>query len=354
MLFFGEKPTGLHKVHSPPKAMLGPPLVLGVLAALVSVGGVLGTFGVHFAPFDHFVTEVWASTVAPDADLHGGFSYYFPDHVTPAVAMSAVTLVAGAAAYPFYGRLHRGVNRLTDADLLRANWYYDSAVFGTNDFSDTAAETVQNGLLRTYATWAMASVAVLALAGYAAAGVALPDFSGFAVGIPVVLVLGVAIVGAVAVSIAPSHISGVLTLSILGFMVAVFYVLASAPDLALTQLVVETLLLVIFLMVLDKLPAFYGNAGRGKLIRDGALSAVVGATVFVTVLVSTAAAPADGIADYFRDPAVTVDQAGGHNIVNVILVDFRAFDTMGEIAVVAMAALSVLTLVAMRERGETQ
>ncbi|UPV99260.1 DUF4040 domain-containing protein [Halorussus gelatinilyticus] len=354
MLFFGEKPTGLHKVHSPPKAMLAPPLLLGILAALVSVGGVLGTFGFHFEPFDHFVTEVWASTVAPEADLHGGFSYHVPTHITPAVAMSAVTIALGAAAYPFYDRLHRGVNRITDVDLLRANWYYDSTVFGLNDFSDTAAETVQNGLLRTYATWAMASVAALALAGYAASGVALPDFTGFAVTVPIALVLGVAIVGAVAVSLAPSHISGVLTLSILGFMVAVFYVLASAPDLALTQLVVETLTLVIFLLVLDRLPAFYGNAGRGKMLRDGVLSAVVGATVFVTVLVSTAASPDDSIANFFTDPAVTVEEAGGHNIVNVILVDFRAFDTMGEISVVAMAALSVLTLVAMRERGETQ
>ncbi|MFC4449570.1 hydrogen gas-evolving membrane-bound hydrogenase subunit E [Halorussus aquaticus] len=352
MLFFGEKPTGLHKVHSPPKTMLVPPLVLGVVAGLISLGGVLGTFGVHFAPFDHFVEEVWASTLPPEADLHGGFSYHVPTHLTPAAAMSAVTIALGAAAYPFYGRLHRGVNRLTDVDLLRANWYYDSAVFGLNDWSDTASEVVQNGLLRTYVTWAMAAVAALALAGYAATSVALPDFTDFAVTLPIALVLGVAIVGAIAVSIAPSHISGVLTLSILGFMVAVFYVLASAPDLALTQLVVETLTLVIFLMVLDKLPAFYGNAGRGKMMRDGVLSAVVGATVFVTVLVSTAATPDDGIAHEFVERAVS--EGGGGNVVNVILVDFRAFDTMGEISVVAMAALSVLTLVAMRERGETQ
>ena len=351
MLFFGEKPTGLHKVHSPPMTMLAPPLLLGVVAGLVSLGGVLGTFGVHFAPFDHFVGEVWASTLPPEAEAHG-FSYYFPDHLTPAVAMSAATLVGGAAAYPFYGRLHRGVNRLTDVNVLRANWYYNSTVSGLNGFSDLTAAVVQNGLLRTYATWAMASVAALTLAGYAAAGVALPEFTSLAVTIPIVLVLLVAVVGAVAVSIAPSHISGVLTLSILGFMVAVFYVLADAPDLALTQLVVETLLLVIFLLVLDRLPAFYGNTDRGKLVRDGVLSAVVGATVFVTVLVSTAATPDDGIAHVFVEEAIP--QGGGGNIVNVILVDFRAFDTLGEISVVAMAALSVLTLVAMRERGEIQ
>ncbi len=352
MLFFGDQPDRLH-VHSPPKAMLVPPAILGTLAALVGLGGVTTTFGAAPAPLDHFVAEVMAS-VAPPGGEEVHFSYYLPDHVTPAVTMSAVTIALGAAAYPFYDRLHAGVNRITSVDPLRANWWYDGGVAGLTDLSATATPRIQNGLLRTYATWVLGTVAALALAGYAAAGVAVPGFE-FAPGmtLPLAIVLGIAVVGAVAVAIAPSHVAGVLTLSILGFMVAVFYVLADAPDLALTQLVVETLTLVIFLLVLDRLPAFYGTIDRARAVRDGALSVVVGATVAATVLLSTTGEP-DAIASYFTSPEQTVDVAGGHNIVNVILVDYRAFDTMGEIAVVAMAALSVLTLVAMRERGETQ
>ena len=357
MLFFGEKPKGLHTVHSPPKTMLVPPLLLAVVAGAIGLGGILGTFGIHLSAFDHFVAEVTQSAVPPGAEFHG-FSYYIPKEITPALTMSAITIAVGTAAYPFYDRLHDGVNALTSVGPLRANWYYDGATEGLNDFSDTVSTTVQNGLLRTYATWALASISALALGGYLAAGVGIPglpgSMNGFQVTLPMLLVLLVAVVGAVAVSIAPSHISGVLTLSILGFMVAVFYVLADAPDLALTQLVVETLALVIFLLVLDRLPAFYGNVRGARMVRDGVLSVVVGATVFVTVLVSTAANPETTIANYFRDYHVTVEKAGGHNIVNVILVDFRAADTMGEISVIAMAALSVLTLIAMRERGETQ
>ncbi|RBI61038.1 Na+/H+ antiporter subunit A [halophilic archaeon] len=351
MLFFGEKPDRLH-VHSPPKAMLVPPAILGVLAALVGLGGVTATFGAAPAPLDHFVAEVMTSVSPPGTEIH--FEYYLPDHVTPPVLMSAVTIAVGAAAYPFYDRLHDGVNRLLSVDPLRANWWYDGTVDGLNEASATAVPRIQTGLLRTYATWTLAGVVALALGGYLAASVALPAFE-FAPGmtIPLALVLGVAVVGAAAVALAPSHVAGVLTLSILGFMVAIFYVLADAPDLALTQLVVETLTLVIFLLVLDRLPAFYGELKRARAVRDGALSLAVGATVAVTVLVSTAAQP-DLIASYFAAPHNTVDVAGGHNIVNVILVDYRAFDTMGEISVVAMAALSVLTLVAMRERGETQ
>ncbi|MFB6069280.1 MAG: hydrogen gas-evolving membrane-bound hydrogenase subunit E, partial [Halobacterium sp.] len=137
----------------------------------------------------------------------------------------------------------------------------------------------------------------------------------------------------------------------LGFMVAIFYILASAPDLALTQLVVETLTLVIFVLVLDRLPAFYGEIKRTRLYRDTALSVLVGATVALTVLLTTAASPKKTVMQYYVQQAIP--KGGGGNIVNVILVDFRGLDTMGEISVIAMAALSVLTLVGMRERGET-
>lgn len=191
----------------------------------------------------------------------------------------------------------------------------------------------------------------------------MPNIEGLSVSIPIVLVLLVALVGAFAVDVAPSHVAGVLTLSIVGFMVAIFYILADAPDLALTQLVVETLVLVIFLLVLDRLPAFYGDApDRLVFIRDGLLSFAVGGTVFLTVLFSTNADPDGSLKEFFIHHAGVpaehgtffADFGGGSNIVNVILVDFRGFDTMGEISVVVMASLAILTLIRMRGQGETQ
>ncbi|MFB6069881.1 MAG: hydrogen gas-evolving membrane-bound hydrogenase subunit E [Halanaeroarchaeum sp.] len=341
MLFFGDRPDGLGEVHAPPWTMLGPPLVLAVLA------GVVGA--VPQVAVDAIVQSVVESAAGGHAhEIHVGL----PTSITPAFAMSLVVMGVGVVSYPFYGRMHRGLNRAFEvAPQITANWWYDGAVFGVNRLSVRIADVVQNGLLRTYATWTFASVAVLTLSGYAATSTALPANLPVTLSAPIVLVLLVAMVAAVAIPIAPSHVAGVLTLSILGFMVAIFYILASAPDLALTQLVVETLTLVIFLLVLDRLPAFYGDLQPRRAARDGVLSVVVGATVAVTVLVSTAATPERGIAQYFVEQSIPM--GGGGNIVNVILVDFRGFDTMGEISVVAMAALSVLTLIAMRERGET-
>jgi multicomponent Na+:H+ antiporter subunit A len=349
-LFFGDEPDALGHVHRPPVVMLAPPALLGLL--------VLGISVLPNVAIDAIVGQVYGSVLPGEAH---SFSVHLPTKLTPYAAMSATTILLGAVAFPFYDRLHRGINALLRGPV-RANWWYDGGVEGLTAGGQTLVPRVQNGLLRTYATWGFGGVTVLALAAYAAAGVSLPAFTGITVTPAMFLVLLVAVVGAVAVDIAPSHVSGVLTLSILGFMVAIFYILADAPDLALTQLVVETLVLVIFLLVLNRLPAFYGEVKRSRAVRDGLLAVAVGAMVSVTVLVTTSATPEDPIAGFLTERAgvpaehgpLILDHGGGGNIVNVILVDFRALDTMGEISVVAMAALAILTLIRMRERGETQ
>jgi len=341
MLFFGDRPEGLTDVHSPPLSMIAPPVVLAVLAAVVGAFPQLA--------IDTIVQRVFESA----ATGHGHeFHVGLPTYLTPPVAMSAVVILVGVVTYPFYDRLHNGLRALGQAvPPIRTNWWYDGAVFGLNRLSVWLAGVVQNGLLRTYASWAFLGIVGLTLGGYLATDAVLPAAVPITLQAPIIIVLLVAVVAAVAITVAPSHVAGVLTLSILGFMVAIFYILASAPDLALTQLTVETLLLVIFLLVLDRLPAFYGSIDRWRAVRDGVLAVAVGVTVSITVLLSTAGAPSDGIARYFVENSIPL--GGGSNIVNVILVDFRGFDTLGEISVIAMAAVSVLTLIAMRERGET-
>ena len=343
-LFVGEKPDSLGEVHSPPLVMLVPPAVLALLVVAVSA---VPQFFV-----DNLVGSVVASAVPGEAH---GFEVYIPTELSPPVLMSVITIAAGIALSPVYDRLHDGVRYLSSVRSISPNWYYDAGIEVFQSIVSTGlVARAQNGLLRTYAVWVLATVSALALGGYVAGGITLPTFSGTSLSLPIIIVLGVAVIGAVAVSIAPSHIAGVLTLSILGFMVALFYLLASAPDLALTQLTVETLVLVVFLLVLDRLPTFYGKISTVRAARDAVLAGVVGITVFTTVLVSTAATPEEPIYTFFVERAPLPDGGGGGNVVNVILVDFRAFDTMGEISVVAMAALSVMTLIAMRERGETQ
>jgi multicomponent Na+:H+ antiporter subunit A len=352
-LFLGDRPDGLGHVHRPPVSMLAPPAVLGIVVLAVSA--------VPNTAIDLLVGSVYDSTVPGAAH---GFSIPFPpSKLKPAVIMSAITIGVGAVAWPQYDRLHHGIRRVL-AGPVRANWWYDNGVDGLTSGGRDVGEWVQTGLVRTYAAWTIGATSLLALGGYVVGEVGLPALSVPPGMTPaIVLVLLVAVVGAVAVTAAPSHVAGVLTLSILGFMVAIFYILADAPDLALTQLVVETLVLVLFLLVLNRLPAYYGQPSPGRALRDGALATLAGATVFLTVVLSTSATPSEPLSGVLVERAnlppgehasVFTNYGGGSNVVNVILVDLRAADTLGEISVVAMAALAVLTLIRMRTRGDTR
>ena len=339
-LFFGDRPEALDYVQSPPVTMLVSPAVLALLAAVVSVDPQLAV--------DIIVQSGLEATAVDPGEMHVGL----PTTYSTPVGMSAVTIAVGLAAFPFYDRLHDGIRGVVGSTPpIRPNWWYDVIIEGLSDEGRWFAETLQNGLLRTYATWVLSGICALALAGFVAAGAIDSIAVGTEVTIAMGLVLLVAVVGALAVVLSDTHVAGVLTLSILGFMVAIFYILGSAPDLALTQLVVETLVLVLFLLVIEEIPATERIA-VGTTVRDVALSLVVGVTAFVTVLVSSGVRPAGStdIARYFA--AQAVPEGGGTNIVNVTLVDFRGFDTLGELAVIALAAISILTLIVMRGRGD--
>jgi len=342
-VFFGDRPSELARVHRPPVGLVAPPTVLAALAAFVSV--------TPETAVDVIVQAAADATAAEAHEMHAGL----PTHLTPPVLMSVITVVTGVAAYPYADRLGAAIEAVVRArDAVRPTHWYDQFLTATERLSSRTAAGVHNGLLRTYVVWCLATASALSLLGYAAASVRWPAILAVDIPVAIALVLAVAIIAGVAVTVAPSHVAGVLTLSILGFMVAIFYILASAPDLALTQLVVETLVLLIFLLVLEELPAYYADVKRSVVARDAALSLLVGATAFVTVLLAGRGADADqtAVAEYYTHEAVP--QGGGTNIVNVILVDFRGFDTLGEIFVVVIAAISVLVLITMRNRGERQ
>jgi len=342
-LFLGDRPDGLEPVDRAPAALVVPPAVLAGAVAIVSIRP-----GVAI----EFVVEDGARATAVGAvDIHAGL----PRHVTGPVLMSAVAIVGGVAAFPFYAGIHTRLGRVRAATAwVHPTAVYDGALQATDRASTAVGRYVHNGLIRTYVWWVLLSACVLTGTGYATATLGVPTPAIAGTPAAMTLVLSVAVVAALAVTIAESHVTGVLTLGILGFMVAIFYILASGADLALTQLVVETLLLLVFLLVLEELPAFYGELAPRRALRDATLSVVVGATAFVSVLY---AAPGEG-AELTRTAAFYVDNAvpegGGANVVNVILTDFRAFDTLGEAVVILLAALSVLVLLTMRDRGETQ
>ena len=136
-----------------------------------------------------------------------------------------------------------------------------------------------------------------------------------------------------------------------GLVTCISFVWLSAPDLALTQLVVETVTAVLLLLGLRWLPKRvdkFGPSGaaaspvRWYRVRDFAVAVAAGSGLAVLAFVIMTRTPPESIADYFVENAYT--RGGGTNIVNVILVDFRAFDTFGEITVLCIVAITVYAL----------
>lgn len=163
-----------------------------------------------------------------------------------------------------------------------------------------------------------------------------------------VIVLGVCASSVALVIVRHRFVSAAL-LGVTGFGVAVLFALHGAPDLALTQLLVETLTLVVFLLVLRQMPRRFDPAPSWAP-RAFRLAVAVSIGVAVTWFALQVFEARDAVSvgeDYAR---LSEPEAGGRNIVNVILVDFRGFDTLGEITVLATAALGVVSLVRMAQR----
>jgi multicomponent Na+:H+ antiporter subunit A len=161
------------------------------------------------------------------------------------------------------------------------------------------------------------------------------------------VVVALIVAGCILTLTTASRIAAIAGLGAVGIGVALIFIIYGAPDVAITQLLVETLVVVLFAVAALKLPRL--EPGRFRL-PEAALAIATGVTV-TAVLLAVTAAPLDrDITTYFE--TVSWTEAFGRNIVNVILVDFRALDTFGEIAVVAVAALSAFALLKGRRPEE--
>lgn len=143
-----------------------------------------------------------------------------------------------------------------------------------------------------------------------------------------------------------SRLGAVAALGSLGFTVALVYVLYSAADVGITQVLVETLTVILLVLVLFRLPGFLNLSSTALRLRDAGIALVMGGMITLLILSTVDARLFDSISQYFIDESVP--SGYGRNIVNVVLVDFRALDTLGEIFVLALAAIGVYAMLRFR------
>jgi multicomponent Na+:H+ antiporter subunit A len=167
----------------------------------------------------------------------------------------------------------------------------------------------------------------------------------------VALVFCALVVGAI-VLVLRSHslLAAVIALGVIGYGMALIFVLFSAPDLALTQILVETVTLVMFVLIIYRLPQLKRISKPLVRASDAAVALGVGAMMTLLTLKANALELGERISTYFADHSA--DLAHGKNVVNVILVDFRSLDTLGEITVLAITAIGVWTLIKVKVSEE--
>jgi multicomponent Na+:H+ antiporter subunit A len=322
VLPFYRRAAPAHEVHDPAWPLWMPPLALAAVGLIAGIAPSLLSGSLSAA-----ATAI--AGVPVDASLsiwHG---------LTPALLLSALTLAAVGIAYA----VHDAVRTRTWRPPYGTEDIYEGALAVLAAVSRVIAPALHSASLRTYV---MVIVATAVLAGGAvlvtdpSLGSALPRTR---IMIHDVLIVTVIITGAVTAAFAQSTMSAVLSLGAVGYGVAMVFLGFGAPDLAMTQFSVETLTVLIYVLV------FRHFRGLGQLSpwlvrgRDGLIALAIGLFIGGLLLFVATTETAPRLREYFAAFGPTLGH--GRNIVNVILVDFRAFDTLAEITVLATAAIGV-------------
>jgi multicomponent Na+:H+ antiporter subunit A len=231
---------------------------------------------------------------------------------------------------------------------LAFNHIYDRGLEVFQLSSRKITRTYMNGFIRTYLVYIFSFfIFILAATLVFKNGFTL-EFSNVAPirFFEVVLVLIVA-VSAITILFVKSRLTSIILLGAVGYTVALFFVIFRAPDLALTQLVIETVSVALFLLAFYHLPKLGRNEERIRFKLGNAIISIgVGAIVTLIALSAHSNKEFKSISQYYIEN--TYKKAGGENMVNVILVDFRGFDTMFEIAVLGIAALGIFAMIKLR------
>lgn len=325
-------------VQAPAIGMTGPITLLAALSVLLGVAPAL---------LDRPLSALWSGD--PDAaPVHLAFWHGF----TPVLGLSLLALAGGGlliAGRRPAGRVQQGVGRALPT-WLSVDVAYGALVRGLDRFSAAVTGLTQNGSLPFYlGTTALTAVLLPAGALLAGAGPqvgSLPWHDGWAQ----VPVAGLIAAAAVSLCLIANRLAAVIVLGTVGYGLALLFVLQGAPDLALTQLLVESLSIVVFLFVMRLLPAhFPPQRWKGSTATRAGIALVVGAVMTGLTLAAMASRTRAPVSAAMVERAYP--DAHGHNIVNVIIVDFRGLDTLGEGTVVAVAALSLVSLVLTARRS---
>lgn len=330
------------KVETPKHAHEGPVLLwLGPL-----VLSLIGLAAALFSPVAHaYVSSPMASAVAGEAET---VTISLVPHIGLPLALSVLTVALGILVFLGLDRARSLVARLVDALGPGPDRGFDHFIAGLVRLSWRVTQLVQNGRLEVYMTSTFLLLALVLLVPPIVHGElpAMPTWPSD-VRFHELAFIFIAIVGLIAVLAAKDRLTAIVSLGIQGFAVAVIFLLFGAPDLSFTQFMVETLSVVILALVMTRLRLSPSDHRTWtQVLGDGAIAIAAGLGFALMLLKSTQAPFDAALTDFFNAYSKVI--AHGANVVNVIIVDFRGTDTLGEISVVMITGLAILALIRIR------
>lgn len=334
--FFGA-PSVSEQVHDPSRSMWLPPLLL-------AAGGIV------LGLLPHGITSLLLAPAAGAVHSEAGAMKVALWHgVNVPLVMAAIATAAGLLLFRTRSAWMVRVRPLARISAAGPEALWNGGLRSALRFAAWQTRVLQNGHLRFYLLFIIATLITLltvaATTGQIRFRISFHDALLHEIFFSILILAG----AFVAVR-SRSRLGSVAALGVVGYSVALLYILFSAPDLAMTQFLIETLTVILFVLVIYRLPRFAELTPPAARWRDIVVCTIAGGVIAALVLAG-ANEPAEPVLSHYY-AANSVEQAHGRNIVNVILVDFRALDTLGEITVVAIAAIGVLALLRLRHEGE--
>lgn len=339
--FWGAAGNTPKKPHEAPLAMLLGPLVLALTSLL---------FGLL-----PFLPERWLVAATVDAVYGGDADFYLSlwHGINLPLLLSIGSLLAGSLLYVYWPRNRSGLAAFNQTlSRYGPEAGYFKMMEGLVGIAAWQTRVLQNGVTGHYMI--VLIMTAVALTGYTLLSqyglrlaFDLADMRVYEVLIALLMALSV-----IYVIFTRSRLGAVASVGVLGFMVALIFIFFSAPDLGITQVLVETLTVILLVLVLFKLPGFSNYSTRFEVCRDGIVAGLFGVLMTLLVLAALDVRYFETISSYFVE--ASYPEAQGRNVVNVILVDFRALDTLGEIFVLGIAALGVLSMLRLRAEARNR
>lgn len=343
---FEVKKLNVKEVHEAPVGMLISPIILGVLVVL---------FGLFPNILAYSLIEPAMSAILPGI-LETG--QQFTVSITHwhgfkiELWMTIGVIVIGVLLYKTMNKWSQSGFYRKERDIF--NYVYDSGYDGLIRGSQIMTKAQMTGRMRDYFLYMCTFIVLLMI-------YTMFRYDAFTINTTNVspiepfmwVVASMFVVSIIAIPFINNRITAIVVTGVGGFLVALMFTIFRAPDLALTQLLIETVTVILFMLVFAHLPKLKKDKEK-KSVKAAKLTVSIAVGVMITLVSLSSFALGSGagfesIAEFFI--AKSKVEGGGYNIVNVILVDFRGLDTMLEILVLAIAAIGVVSMVKLRLKG---